>query len=805
MLILQVESSEKQFTDISDNSDSTIRGDSDYDSDEEEWLREILMEEPFNLEPNQSCSAIVFALENWARNENTERNLTEAEQYLLLRAQKELRTWSDIKGLEWVIDGWKKYYEKQNENENIITIKNDSIKDNKHLIGLLIGVDEKKVMTNVKTFGDTIEYEECKDFSFKLQYQEILENLVMIEDEKLVWKPSEISNFWLSLHLIKQNQFPPQIAIAIKKTCNYYKKFLVKRIHCSGCKVKKEKTSFNLYISKDDLLKQEKDITIDIKYSNNHRTCHHITGDKYGQCRGIIREKLANIKGQPRDIRKEALKNLEDKVKFTGNRRNIPSANTSRTIKSSANTSEEYNLLEKMHVAIIRVNQAEKENYIKKNGIDSLKKRKLMGYIQEPIQTQPLSIVFYNEASLEYYHLYASENPGIFIDYTGQLIKPVPPYLCANYQDNQGKYSKVLNAFVTMASGTGSDAPPIDVLELATNDLTASNLQRYINKFRDDELKIYKSRTVPYLVNCDCGKNILVASLAAYNNETIRQYNERIYNNLIKNEPIDPEKTIIAWCYAHCINAVRNYARSKKFKSEEHNIDKISFSKFAMRIWNKMRVNTTIFDANNEKEIWNWFLNQPSFQLKETNIQFKKNESFLNNFHFDDENFSTENEIDLNENDEDNDENDESNDNTEINSLLTKKWDYKIDDDLLFTILEENKKCILVFPTLNMKIKVVTYDQVHQQVYNPLYNPSLKSYLENTWWSTILFWSDIIPSVKNRTRRTTATVEVENNIVKNMEIKKRNLSVDQYVNIRVESIKSTYSLIAEKLFSAQKR
>jgi hypothetical protein len=59
--------------------------------------------------------------------------------------------------------------------------------------------------------------------------------------------------------------------------------------------------------------------------------------------------------------------------------------------------------------------------------------------------------------------------------------------------------------------------------------------------------------------------------------------------------------------------------------------------------------------------------------------------------------------------------------------------------------------------------------------------------------------------VKNRTRRTTATVEVENNIVKNMEIKKRNLSVDQYINIRVESIKSTQNLIAEKLFSAQKR
>nr|CAG8433234.1 9535_t:CDS:1 [Entrophospora candida] len=129
-----------------------------------------------------------------------------------------------------------------------------------------------------------------------------------------------------------------------------------------------------------------------------------------------------------------------------------------------------------MHVTIMEVNQAEKDDYVKKNGMDSLNKRKLLGYIQDLVQTEPLSIVFYNKASLEYYHLYASRNPGIFIDYTGQLIKPVPPYLCAKYQDNQNDYKKILNALITMPSGSGPNAPPIDILELVTNDLTASNL-----------------------------------------------------------------------------------------------------------------------------------------------------------------------------------------------------------------------------------------------------------------------------------------------------------------------------------------
>lgn len=764
------------------------------------------MEEPFNLGLNPTCSAIVFALENWARNENIERNLTKGEQDLLLRAENELRTWSDIKGLEWIIDEWKKYYKEQNESEkNIVTIKNDFIKDNdnnKHLIGLLIGVNEEKIMSNVKTFGDTIEYEECEDFSFKLTYQEVFENLVMMKDEKLVWKPSKISSVWLSQCLIKQNQFPPQIAIAIKKTYNDYKKFLIKHIYCSGCKVKKEKTSFNLYISKNDLLNQRKDVIINVKYSNNHRTCCHIAGDTYGQCRGVIREKLANIKGQPRDIRKETLKNLDPEVRFTGNRLSIPSVYASRTIKSEANASSECNLLEKMHVSIMKVNRAEQDEYVEKNGIDSLKRRKLMGYIQEPIQTQPLSIVFYNEASLEYYHLYASINPGIFIDYTGQLIKPVPPYLCTKYRDNQTNYPRILNAFITMASGTGSDAPPIDVLELATNDLTASNLRKYINMFRDNELKIYNSRTVPYLINCDCGKNILVACLAAYNNETIKQYNERILKNLINNEQIDPKKIVIAWCYSHCINAVRNYARSRKFKFEEYNIEKKAFSKFAMKMWNKIRVNTTLVGAINEIGNWNWFLNQQSFQLEETNIHLEKNSSFIKDvFHFNDDDFSNEFNI-QNLSDESDD---EKSDCDEVITPSIVQWSYRINNNLLLLILEENENYTINFPTLNMNVKVINYDVVNQRVFNPLYNPSLQKYFKSTWWNTILFWSDIIPAVKGRTRRTTATVEVENNIVKNMEIKKRNLSIDQYVSMRVESIKSTQHLIAEKLLSTQKR
>ena len=85
----------------------------------------------------------------------------------------------------------------------------------------------------------------------------------------------------------------------------------------------------------------------------------------------------------------------------------------------------------------------------------------------------------------------------------------------------------------------------------------------------------------------------------------------------------------------------------------------------------------------------------------------------------------------------------------------------------------ENKKYIIDFPTLNTKIKVAMYNQVPQKTYNLSYNTSLQKYFENTLWCTLLFWFDVIHIIKNHMQHTTATVEVQNNIIKNMNIKKK--------------------------------
>jgi hypothetical protein len=86
-----------------------------------------------------------------------------------------------------------------------------------------------------------------------------------------------------------------------------------------------------------------------------------------------------------------------------------------------------------------------------------------------------------------------------------------------------------------------------------------------------------------------------------------------------------------------------------------------------------------------------------------------------------------------------------------------------------------------------------------KNIKNPFYSLNLVKYLDKVWWRTIVLWSNLVPAIKNRTRRTTATVEVENHIVKNLDIGKKNLSIDQYIYARTQTLKSTQNLIAETL------
>ena len=390
-------------------------------------------------------------------------------------------------------------------------------------------------------------------------------------------------------------------------------------------------------------------------------------------------------------------------------------------------------MCERLHASILDVNNKEKDNYIKTNGNDSVNRRQLWGFIQDPIQTQPLSIVIFNEAAISYYHYNVSNNPGIFLDYTGQLVKPVPYYLTPLNNSNN---KRVLNAFFTMASNasnSSADAPPVDVFELITNDLSSKNLQRYFHIYRQKELEIFNSNSIPFLINTDYTQNLLVAILEEYNNENVDQYINRVTNCIINGHELDNSKVLVGWYFGHAIRAIRHHIRSKKFMIES-GYDRDIMSKFAMRIWNSVRVKEDFLNAEREIEKWEWIMNQKHLELINKKITLIEKKRFINNKGFD---ITIIPDLRTNFDDFDLSNVEESINNNPMNisNLLNQEsdsWIYSLNGKPLLKILLDNSQNYkLMIPQLNIVVNVQMSSL--NNIKNPFYSLNLIKYMEKVW------------------------------------------------------------------------
>ena len=98
--------------------------------------------------------------------------------------------------------------------------------------------------------------------------------------------------------------------------------------------------------------------------------------------------------------------------------------------------------------------------------------------------------------------------------------------------------------------------------------------------------RIYGFNITSFLINADCKKNILLACLHAYNNESYTEYIRRMLNDLYTKKEHNNSKVIIGWCYGHLIRAVYQYVKDRNFvmPCQYKFCDKKILSKFAMKI-----------------------------------------------------------------------------------------------------------------------------------------------------------------------------------------------------------------------------
>ncbi|GBB98123.1 hypothetical protein RclHR1_31400001 [Rhizophagus clarus] len=498
---------------------------------------------------------------------------------------------------------------------------------------------------NIDKIGDYLIYSGAKDFQFEISYQKALSSLFICDIDKnhYHWRDWQISNYHLFELLKEQSEFSSQILISVNKTYEN-NKTLVKHCYCRGCN-KSNQTTFKIVVGKMDLIQSKEFVKINVVYLPNKRKCKHLDGKMFGQCHGYARQVLAKSKdfGSPRDMRKKILLNIKNEVCYTGNQ-------------------------------------------------------------QEPIQTQPLSLIIFNEAGIFYYHYNVSNNPEIFLDYTEQLVKPVPYYLTPVNNSNN---KRILNALFTMpSSNNSSDASPVDVFELIMNNLSLKNLQNYLHVFRQKELQLFGSNSVPFLINTDCAQNLLIVILKEYNNENVDQYIDRMMNSIINNE-FDRSKVIV-------------------------DIPDLCLD---------------YLDLNNLEEN----MNNNSMQISHL-----------------------------------------------LNLEKSHSWTYDLNNNVLLKIIQNNDNN---YKILISQLDLTVSAQLTQSksIKNPFYSLNLVKYLDKVWWKAIVLWSNLVPAIKNRTRHTTATVEVKNNIVKNLDIGKKNLPIDQYIYAKTQTLKSTQNLISETL------
>ncbi|CAG8748241.1 4346_t:CDS:2, partial [Rhizophagus irregularis] len=667
-----------------------------------------------------------------------------------------------------------------NSDFNNITLDNTS-----KLVGLLTHTDVSKI-PNSTLKGDLICYEAAKDFTIELPRSQVLRDfvdIILINDEThFKWKQTDESVYEI-VSLLKNNKnFPPQIAVAIRKTHkDFYSKMLVLDLYCQGCygNRDKDRSTFSVKINKQELFLEKEIIHIIVNFNKEKNICQHEQGKSYGQLRGYARKesaiKMISDKLYPRQLRQYALNNISSESRFTGNRQNVPTASAAKTL--SAQIKPKKSIIERIHIAIASINETHKSQYIFENGEEAAKKIKMWGYIQPPIKTVPLSIFLLNEASLCYYHMYAGNDPGVFIDYTGSLVRSLPKYLISTHSNTMLSQSepRILNALMSMNSGSGLDAPIINIFEIITNDLTASNLENYLRTLRSEEKRIYGFNVIPFLINADCGKNILLACLHAYNNESYAEYIKRMLNDLYEKKEHDNSKVIIAWCYGHSIRAVCQYVKDKKFviSCQCKCCDKKLLSKFAMKIWNNVRIQETLYNAEIKARLWHWILEQKTLKLQDLEIDISK-----------------------------------------ISNLVTLNLDYDFNEDAFTEIsdldnLLDKDDSNIISEIYENSLQNSNQNNEFQQFYwkytfnNEVILQIFKDDTNN--YTTLVLWSNVVTQIRERSRKTTATIEVENKIIKHYDIKQRNLDLDKYLYERTNALKANQLLVADKLINNRSR
>jgi len=243
--------------------------------------------------------------------------------------------------------------------------------------------------------------------------------------------------------------------------------------------------------------------------------------------------------------------------------------------------------------------------------------------------------------------------------------------------------------------------------------------------------------------------------------------------------------------------------RSGNFHCRE-NVSKKNLQVAARRIFERVRVQITLPEAEREAKLWDWLLGTKELDLTINNIDLNMGNPLLTRTKYSSEDVLPVHDLTENEDEEE----------IEIDTLIVdgetvsqgvssndNSWILYINTTPFLKVRRERQdnrmQYLLSVPDLHMRFTVMP--NAEQCFDNPLYSPELRQYFARQWWGYIFLWGNVNQRVAERTRRTTATIEVQHKILKTFDITKRNLVIDEYLLQRSSIISANQLALAEKL------
>ena len=265
------------------------------------------------------------------------------------------------------------------------------------------------------------------------------------------------------------------------------------------------------------------DLTVRVEYEGrlNHKKEEKQARHICGSAREQMVKTLSHY--TPTYVRHQAMAAMPPDVFVSGNRDGVgASGHVLQKIASEAKKSLRFDGNHLQSLLLLREQLRNEDN----------SSHVVKGYIQH-ISIVPFTVIAFNEASVRLYHDLCADSV-VHCDATGTIVANVTPPVGSSLANEE---EKRLLYYCLVVPHPRKGEPPLAVAEMVSAEHSALAISTFIARFRRAESLIYNyKQIIPRTVVIDRSLVLLIAFLKEYNNETVKDFINRAFKLVTKQE-----------------------------------------------------------------------------------------------------------------------------------------------------------------------------------------------------------------------------------------------------------------------------